>query len=98
LNGIEPIIYIATLLISLTVVGKAGEMGYLNGAFQRAFAGVGTQVVSANFLLSYTNFETFLRACLNGSIGIHGYAFLLALGVLLIVWINNLIEYRQAII
>ena len=95
---IEAIIYISTLLISLTVVGSAGNAGYLNGAFQRGFAGVSTQIVSSNFLLSYTNFETFIRACLDGKIGISGYFFLLALGVLLVVWINNLIEYRQAII
>lgn len=95
---IEAIIYISTLLISLTLVGSAGNAGYLNGAFQRGFAGVSTQIVSSNFLLSYTNFETFIRACLDGKIGISGYAFLLALGVLLVVWVNNLIEYRQAII
>jgi len=94
---IETIVYIATLLISLTVVGRAGDAGYLNGALQRGFAGVSTQVVSANFLLSYTNFETFVRACFDGVLGISGYAFLLALGTLLIVWVNNLIEYRQAI-
>lgn len=94
---IEWIIYIATLLISLTVVGKAGEAGYLNGALQRGFAGVTTQIVSTNFLLSYTNFETFIRACFDGMLGISGYAFLLALGTLLIVWVNNLLEYRQAI-
>lgn len=95
---IEAIIYLSTLLISLTVVGSAGNAGYLNGAFQRGFAGVSTQIVSSNFLLSYTNFETFIRACLDGKIGIFGYVFLLALGVLLVVWINNLVEYRQAIV
>jgi hypothetical protein len=94
---IEWIIYIATLLISLTVVAKAGEAGYLNGALQRGFAGVSTQIVSSNFLISYTNFESFIRACFDGVLGISGYAFLLALGLLLIVWVNNLIEYRQAI-
>ena len=94
---IELLIILATVLISITVVGRAGEAGYLNGALQRGFAGVSTQVVSANFLISYTNFETFIYACLDGMLGNSGYAFLLAFGVLLIVWINNLIEYRQAI-
>lgn len=94
---IETFVYLATLLISITVVGRAGEAGYLNGALQRGFAGVSTQVVSANFLLSYTNFETYVRACFDGVLGISGYAFLLAFGILLIVWVNNLIEYRQAI-
>lgn len=95
---IEYIIYITTLLLSLTLIGRAGEAGYLNGAFQRGFAGVSAQVVSANFLLSYTNFETFIRACFDGLLGFSGYVFLAALGFLLIVWINNLVEYRQAIV
>jgi hypothetical protein len=95
---IDAVIYVATLLISLTVVGRAGDAGYLNGAFSRGFAGVGTQIVSANFLIYYTNLESYLRACLDGEIGIAGYAFLLSLGFLLIIWINNLVEYRQAIV
>jgi len=98
LIGTEIIIYLATLLLTFTVIGRAGEAGFLNGAFQRGFAGVGTQVVSSNFLLSYTNFETFLRACLEGLLGFAGYLYLASLGLLLIVWINNLYEYRQAIV
>lgn len=91
------IFYLATLLISVSVVGSASSAGYLNGALSRGFAGVSTQIVSSNFLFGYTNFESFIRACLDGQIGISGYAFILALGFLLIVWINNLLEYRQAI-
>lgn len=91
------IFYLATLLISVSVVGSASSAGYLNGALSRGFAGVSTQIVSSNFLFGYTNFESFIRACLDGQIGISGYAFILALGFLLIVWINNLVEYRQAI-
>lgn len=91
------IFYLATLLISISVVGSASSAGYLNGALSRGFAGVSTQIVSSNFLFGYTNFESFIRACLDGQIGISGYAFILALGLLLIVWINNLVEYRQAI-
>jgi hypothetical protein len=95
---IEIWIYLASLFISLGVVAKAGEAGYLNGAFQRAFAGGATQITSVNFLVSYTNTESFLRACYNGVIGISGYIFLLSLGFLTIIWVNNLIQYRQAII
>lgn len=93
----EIIFYISTLLISISVVGSASSAGYLNGALSRGFAGVSTQIVSSNFLFGYTNFESFIRACLDGQVGISGYAFILALGFLLIVWINNLVEYRQAI-
>ncbi len=94
----ETIIYIATLLLALTVVQNAGAAGALNGAFQRGFAGVSTQLVSTKFLLSYTNLETFLRACLDGQIGVIGYLFIGSLATLLIVWVNNLIEYEQAIV
>lgn len=91
-------IYLITAFISIGIVGRAGEAGLLSGAFQRGFAGVSTQIVSAKFLLSYTNFETFIRACYEGSIGLSGYVFLGSLGFLAAVWVNNLVEYRQAII
>lgn len=95
---LEIILYITTLLISVTVVGGAADNGYLNSGLTRAFGGISTQVVSLNFLNQYTNFETFIRGCINGQVGISGYAFLLALGILLIVWANNLINYKQAIV
>ena len=97
-SPIEIIIYLATLLISLSVVSSAGNAGYLNGAFTRGFAGVSTQVVSSNFLLSYTNAESFIRACFHGEVGIMGYLFILSMGVLIITWVSNLIEYKTAIV
>lgn len=94
----EWIIYILTLLLSLTVVQNAGAAGALNGAFQRGFAGVSTQLVSTKFLLSYTNFETFIRACLDGLLGLFGYLFIASLATLIVVWVNNLIEFEVAIV
>ena len=95
---LEIILYITTLLISVTVVGGAADNGYLNSGLTRAFGGISTQIVSLNFLNQFTNFETFVRGCINGQVGISGYAFVLALGILLIVWANNLINYKQAIV
>lgn len=95
---IEIIIYIATLLISITVVGGAADNGWLNSALTRAFGGISTQVVSLNVLNQYTNFETFIRGCINGQVGIIGYAFILSFGILLLVWSNNIINYKQAIV
>jgi hypothetical protein len=95
---IDLLIYTATLLISLTVVGGAANNGYLNSAFTRGFGGLSTQIVSVNFLHQYTNFETFLRGCYQGQVGLAGYFFLASFGILLGVWINNLINYRQAIV
>ena len=90
--------YIATLLISITVVGGAADNGWLNSALTRAFGGISTQVVSLNVLNQYTNFETFIRGCINGQVGIIGYAFILSFGILLLVWSNNIINYKQAIV
>ena len=94
----EWIIYIITLLLSINVIQGAGAAGALNGAFQRGFTGVSAQIVSSKFLLSYTNFETFIRACLDGQIGLIGYLFIGSLALLVIVWINNIIEYETAIV
>jgi hypothetical protein len=96
--GLEGLLYLSTLMISIFVVGSAADNGFLNGRLTRAFGGISTQIVSLNFLNQYTGFETFLRACFNGQIGITGYAFLLSFSFLLIVWANNLFEYRQAIV
>lgn len=96
--GFESIIYAFVVFISVGLVGQAGSAGYLNGALQRGFAGGTTSIVSANFLLSYTNMESFIVACYTGAIGLTGYIFMLSLGFLAIVWVNNLVEYRQAII
>jgi len=95
---LEGILYISTLLISFFVVGQASDNGFLNGAFTRAFGGVSTQFVSATWLVQYTNFETFITGCIQGQVGITGYFFVLSLALLLVVWINNLFEYRQAIV
>jgi hypothetical protein len=85
-------------LASLTVVGSASSAGALNGAFSRSFAGVATQIVSTKWLISYTNTESFLRACLDGQLGIIGYIFLASLGALILTWTANIYNYRQAII
>lgn len=95
---IDWIIYISTLLLSITVIQNAGAAGALNGVFQRGFAGVSTQIVSSKFLLSYTNFETFIRACLDGQVGLIGYLFIGSLATLLVVWVNNIIEFEKAIV
>jgi hypothetical protein len=95
---IEWFLYFLTLAVSVSVVGQASTNGFLNSSLTRAFGGISTQVVSLNFLYGYTNTETFLRACFEGQVGISGYAFLISLGVLFAVWVNNLINYRQAIV
>jgi hypothetical protein len=91
----ELLFYSVIAIASISVVGSAST--FLNGSLQRGFAGVSTYFVSSNFLLNYTNTESFIRACVDGKVGIAGYAFVLALATLIIVWVNNVVQYRQAI-
>lgn len=93
----EVLLYLLTLLASISVVQTAGANGALNSAFTRGFAGVTTQITSLKFLGSYTNTESFLIACSKGYLGITGYLFLGSIVALLLVWVNNLIEFEQAI-
>lgn len=95
---IEFLIYGLTFFGSLSVVGQAGSSGLLNSSFQRGFAGVSTHIVSSNFLLNYTNTESYLRACFEGQVGLVGYMLILSIGVLSATWASNLYNYRQAII
>lgn len=83
--------------MSLTLVATASKSGLLNSALSKGFAGVSSQVVSSGYLKGYTNFESFLTVCINGDMGLVGFFFLFSLGFLLIVWTNNLIEYKNAI-
>ena len=94
---LDVIIYISTLLMSLSLVASASKSGLLNSAFSKGFAGVSSQVVSSGYLKGYTNFESFLKVCIDGQMGLIGYFFLISLGFLLIVWINNIVEYKNAI-
>jgi len=93
----DVLIGVLTALLTINLVGIASDNGYLNSTFTRGFAGVGGQITSTSFLVQYTNLETFLIACTEGYLGLSGYIFIASLVLLAVVWINNLIEYRQAI-
>jgi hypothetical protein len=94
---LDILIGVITALLSINAVGIASENGYLNSTLSRGFAGVGGQITSSTFLIQYTNLETFLIACSRGYVGLSGYIFIGSLVLLSLVWINNIIEYRQAI-
>ena len=98
LGIVEVVIYLLTLFGSLSFVGAVGNSGYLNSGFQRGFAGVSTQIVSSNFLLNYTNAESFILASWEGQIGFAGYIFIASLAALAVTWVSNLYNYQQAII
>ena len=85
-------------LASLTIVGRAAEGGLFNSALTRTVAGGSAAVATQTFLYGYTNLDSFIQACINGSIGLAGYLFVAAIIFTAGVWVNNLIAYRQAIV
>ena len=95
---VEIIVLLTTTLISISLVGKAWENQALNSALSRAFAGGSVGVVSNKFLTQYTQFESLIRASINGNLGFTGFFFVGALILLLVVWITNFIKYRSLVV
>jgi hypothetical protein len=94
----EVIMVALSALASLTIVGRAAEGGLFNSALTRTVAGGSAAVATQTFLYGYTNLDSFIQACINGSIGLAGYLFVAAIIFTAGVWVNNLIAYRQAIV
>lgn len=92
------IIYIGAILSSVSIVGAAQANGAFSGALSRSFAGGTTSTVSAFYLNQYTNYDSFITACANGTFGLSGYVFIGGFVALLATWVSNLFEYRKLIL
>ena len=95
--GIEALIYLGTLLGSVSITNAAYDNGFLRNGYGRFIAGGSTTFVSSEWLQGYTNLESFISASFNGSLGIGGFVFIGGLVALLITWSGNLIYHRQAV-
>lgn len=87
-------IIVGSVLTSTSLISSASKSGFLNGAFTRSLAGGSTAIVSSNFLVGYTNLESFISASFNGSLGFSGYVFIGGLAALLLTWVSNLYNYQ----
>jgi hypothetical protein len=94
---IEVLMLLITTLVSMSIVGKAWEVGAFGGNLGRAFAGGSVGVVSNKFLIQYTQFESLLSASFSGGLGMVGYFFIIGTGFLILVWISNFIQYRTLV-
>ena len=92
------IMMLLTAVFSIGIVGAAYERGFLNGAYRRAFTGGTVFFTSNNYLVQYTQFDTFLTACYNGTLGFIGFAFIGSLFLLILTYVNNFIKFRKAIV
>ena len=91
------LIIIATILGSTSLVSALAKGGFLNSALTRGVAGGSIYFTSSTFLVFYTNFESFLSASANGSLGLSGFVFIGGLVALILTWVSNLIEYEVAV-
>lgn len=85
---------LGSILGSTSIISTIAKNGGLNNALTRSFAGGSASLVGSGYLVGYTNLESFIRACANGSLGFSGFVFIGGLSALLITWISNLIEYE----
>ncbi len=91
------LLIVGTILGSTSLVSALAKGGFLNSALTRAVAGGSIYFTSSTFLVYYTNFESFLSASANGSLGLAGFVFIGGLVALLLTWVSNLIEYEVAV-
>lgn len=91
------LIYIGSALASISVINAGAQSGAFSGAFTRTIQGGATTVVSSNFLIGYTNTESFISASINGSLGFAGYVFIGGLVALLLTWVGNIYEYKRVV-
>ena len=87
------ILMLGAVLGSTSLIAGLANSGYMNSALTRSVAGGVISFTSANFLVGYTNLESFISASANGTLGFSGFVFIGGLIALLITWLSNLFEF-----
>lgn len=93
---IENLLYLAITIGCIFIVNSV-DTKLLNTGLKKAIAGSTLSIGSGTYLTNYTNFLTFMDASSKGLFGWQGYLFLTAFTLVILVWAQNLIKYRQAI-
>ena len=97
MNSFLIIVLIGSVLGSTSLVNALAKNGFLNSGLTRSVAGGSVAIASSNFMVGYTNLESFITAAANGSLGLAGFFFVGGLAALLITWGANLIEFGVAV-
>jgi|TARA_Y100000033_G_scaffold48488_1_gene55419 hypothetical protein len=87
------LLVVGAILSSLSITTALAKNGFLRNGLLRGVAGGSVFFTSSNFLVGYTNLESFISASANGSLGISGFIFLGGLAALIITWVANFVEY-----
>ena len=93
----EGLVLMVSIFIGVGLVAGASAGGVLNGGLSRQWTAAGVTYTSSLALEGFLGFESFLRACWDGALGISGYLFVLSLGGVLFVWGYNLFKIGRPI-
>lgn len=91
-------IYLLVVAVSLLGLSLLAQFSTTNSLFFRVLTGGSFGAISSWWLQGWTPALSYLEACLNGRLGLGGYAALISLNVLAAVWIYNLVQTRRALV
>ena len=94
---IENVIYVLIGLASISIIANVSDNVLFSSQLRRGIGGVIVNLGSTMAILNYTNVVSFYKASSTGLLGGSGYLFIVANLLLAIVWIQNLVKYRQVI-
>ena len=85
---------IAVSFLGLTLLANTG----LNTLFFRVLTGGTFGAVSSWYLQGWTPALSYLEACVNGDLGLGGYAALVSINILAGVWLFNLYQTQRTLV
>ena len=91
-------IYALVLAVSLLGLSLLAQFDAANRLFFRVLTGGTFGAVSSWWIQGWTPALSYLEACLNGQLGIGGYAALASLNILAGVWIFNLFKTGRVLV
>lgn len=83
---------------ALTILTLISNIEFMENLFFRVIAGGSVGGLSQEYLSGVTPTLSFYETCLNGDFGFGGYAAVVTTGLLMIVWIYNIFNYRQVVV
>ena len=91
-------IYLLVIAVSLLGLALLAQFDTTNRLFFKVLVGGSFGSISSWWIQGWTPALSYLEACLNGALGIGGYAALVSLNVLAGVWIFNLFRTGRVLV
>jgi|TARA_X000000368_G_scaffold415494_1_gene407353 hypothetical protein len=91
-------IYLLTGAVSLLGLTLLSQFKMANNLWFRVISGGTFGGFSSWYLQGWTPSLSYLEACINGELGLGGYAFLLSINILSGVWIWNLMTTKRTLV